>query len=422
MPADDRTPRWELVALALLAVILLVRYSVNFLLDPPFFMDFEVYRATGLRVLQGQAEQLYAPTYSDQMLFKYAPVWALWWAPFGLLSSHDGGVLWSVLSAGCLVLTCWLAARLCRSYGLRVPWAAPFIAALFVSRPLNEEFPNGQVDTLWGLLIVASLWAVIRRDRWVAAGALALAISLKLPAALLLLYFLARRQLEVVWRTCVIGLLLNGVAALLLAPHHPWGLAVAWVDVLRASGPDRAFEIGSQSLLALFARYLTNDGYPLHVLSLPRSVVVPLALAVEMGLFACLLRGRRPTPSHPAWLFDTAAVTVMMVLFSPTCWLPTYTLLAFPCVVAVATAYTRAWRTLRDPGASALLFLTLLGTLFTHRKAWHLVGIRAIGNEEYVFLVIMTLPWCALALVGYLWRQRALVWADSTTGTERARP
>ena len=398
----------EWAALALIGAILFIRFPFVFLRHPPYLMDFEVYRATALRVLHHDAAHLYAPVYSSQALFKYAPVWAWVSAPFGWLSDHAGGVAWSTISVLCFVLTLWLGNRLCRRQGLAAWAAAPLLVPLLMARFLIEEFLNGQADALLGLLLVGALDGVSRKRWWWASAAVALAISLKLPAALLLIYFALRRAWPVAGRTVVCFLAINLAGALWLNPSNPFGVFRAWFDVLRASGADRAFEIGSQSFVALLSRFLTNDGYHLNLLALSRSTVVWIAVALQAAAVLALALRPGSRLGERRLVIDGALVAGMAVVFSPTCWLATYTLLAFPLLVAIALFCTQPHRICRDWLSAALMIATVALSWFMQKKAWWMLGIRRIGQEEYTYEVAMIAPWMALALLGFLWRQRQL--------------
>ncbi len=411
-------PRWrkltlQTVALLLLAIVLLLRYSGNFLAHPPFLMDFEVYRTVALRVLHGQADQLYAPTYSSLALFKYAPVWAFAWVPFAVLSSHAGSVLWTTVSVAAFIAACALTQRVCRLAGLS-SWAwAPIAATLLLTRVLNEEFLNGQTDTVWVLLMVLGVYGVLANRLWLGAISFALAISLKLPALLFVAYFLLTRRWKLAGQILAYAAVFNVAGSWCLAPQAPWKPLATWLQTLAASAPTRAFEIGAQSFVALCTRYLTADAYPLHLVSMPGPVAVGLALLVEVALFGWLVVSSRARQSRVHLVLDSAMLILMAALFSPTAWLATYTVLVAPLLIAMSLLATRLRRILRDAPSGVLLLAVLMMSWLTHRKAWLLFGIKRIASEEYVFLVVMTAPWFALALLAWLGRQRRVGFPDA---------
>lgn len=405
-----RWPAW--VWLSGLAAVLLIRFPIYFALSPPYLMDFEVYRAIAQRIAEGGGGALYQPTTSALMMFKYAPCWALAWLPLAWLPGHIGAVLWTALTALWLVLACWTASRLCAGATLRVPtWVSVGVVLLLV-RPMTAEFLNGQVDILWALLVTASLLTMNSHQTWWSAVWLALAIALKLPALIVLAYFLLRRRWVFSLQVMAVFLAVNGLASLLLNPAQPWDLIRDWSRVLWISGGGRAFEIGNQSLAALAARFLSADGYHLNIAALSTTAIVALTLLVLGGLFSLVCVG--PTsrlPEATRLVFDGALLSVLMVLGSPTTWIATYSALILPVSLAI-TCLLSWWRhpLLRGQVIAALLTISSLTglSLMTHSKFWKALGILYFRGESYVFLVLMILPWFGLALFASLWYQRRI--------------
>lgn len=390
--------RWA--CLAILGIAFACRFPVHFAFEPPYLMDFEVYRLVAERVVQGLGHQLYEPTTSSVMLFKYGPCWAVLLAPLAWLPAFPGALAWSTLTVGWLVAGCAGVLHLCRSAGLRAPFWLPAAAVLLLLRPISAEFLNGQIDLLWGLLVIGFLVAETARRPWWSAICLALAMSLKLPAVVFLGYLVVRGR----WKSALgaLGMFaaVNLVSAAVITPRDPLGLLAAWADVLRSSGADRAFEIGNQNLLSLLGRLLMNDGYHLNLADWPAQAVWVAAAAAVAALFALVVAGR------PNLILDGALLTILMVLGSPTVWIATYSALLLPVMLGVACALTAPPRRWRDAPDAALLALVLLGSLMTHSGFWKAINVRSFRTESYVYLVFMVLPWFGLALFGYLWRQR----------------
>jgi hypothetical protein len=407
--------RWaEPLALALLGITLLVRYPIHFILEPPFLMDFEVYRAAAVRLLHGQGPQLYAPTTNEMMVFKYAPIWAAAWLPLGRLSTHAGGVLWTAIGVGCLIVTLILSSRLCHRLDLPVSPLLPVVAVVLLTRPLAQEMGNGQANLLWGCLTVGALAALtpprgagLAAGRlWGAASALAAATLLKLPTLLFLLYFSLQRAWRLVWRLLLALAGATLLGCLLVAPRNPLALLQAWASALMTSGTSYAFMIGNQSLLAFLARFLTDDGYGLNLIALPRHAVTWLLAIVGPALLLCLgWPASRQRRSTERLVYDSAILMIMMTIFSPSCWAATYVTLLFPIFLACASLWRRISQRRADPASVALSMGVAVASLFTHQKAWKLLGVGPWRGEAYLFLVFMVLPWLALALMGLLWRQ-----------------
>ncbi|MBI4355614.1 MAG: DUF2029 domain-containing protein [Candidatus Omnitrophica bacterium] len=401
LPRALRDPRlW----LAVITLVLVLRFPLTFARHRPYLMDFNVYHTAAQRLLQGQGPLLYnTPTASELMYFKYGPVWAVAWLWLAWLSNHLGAVVWSLLTIAWCVLACWVSRRLCRRAGWRVPVFADALVILWLVRPIIAEFANGQVDLLWGLLVLLSLSAFVARRPWASAVALAAAISLKLPAALFLPYYALRRQWGALARVGICLLALNLGGAWLVAPSDPVRLLLDWAHLLQESGSTRAFEIGSQSLLALLARYLTADAYRLNVLALSMGHLLLVASLVQAALFGLLWVGRPEGLGEPRrTLIDGALLTVAMVLFAPTCWIATYSALVWPVMLIVAL-WTTAHPTLRRSlPLLATGAVAALASLLTGSHVWRWLGVRYLRGESYVYLVVMTLPWMGLALFLHL--------------------
>ena len=397
----------EIAALVLLGVVLLIRYPLHFIGSTPYLMDFDVYRTVAERLMQGQADLLYAPTqaHSEMMVFKYAPVWALLWMPLAWLPAELGAILWTAADLCALLVTLVLCSRCCRQVGLRFLPITGVFAVLVMVRAFGEEMGNGQVNLLWGALTAGFIHAVMRGRFWIAAAALAGAILLKLPSLIFLPYLLLTRRWRLAFAASLIACGAAAVSSVVLLPRVPWRLLADWAAAM-AGGRVYAFEIGNQSVLALLSRYLTADGYGLNIAGL--SVPVITTMAAGLLLICVALVSRPPTAkASPArFLFDSAILTVAMAVLSPTCWLATYTVLVFPVFVALAALQHRVMDRRWDPIELALAALTLLLGLFTHRKIWQLLGLQSWRGETYLFLVFMILPWLGLTLIAWLWRQR----------------
>ncbi len=408
--------RWPLAAwLAGLAVVLLIRFPGKFLLDPPFLMDFDLFRRVAQRVVAHESTHLYAPVGTEQALFKYAPCWALFLVPFGWASPQTGAVIWATLTVAWLLGTCWLADCIARHIGLSPPRWLSVLAVIILVRPITSEFLLGQTNLLWGFLITAFVWLELTQRRWPAALCLVLGISLKVPALLFLVYLVCRRTWQTVGRVLACLALLNIGSALWLLPSAPSQLFFSWAHALATSGPNRAFEIGSQSLLALLGRLLRPDGYGFNLLALQDQSVMLIAVAIQLALFVVVfLLPHRPL-RFPSQLFvmDSALLATLMVLFSPTCWIPTYNALLFPLWIALAWLLQRDQHLWRSPSLIAGALVMGILALMTHSKFWRLLGIHYVRGESYVYLVFMVFPQLGLALAWVLWSVRRRLQAQA---------
>ena len=397
----------ERICLAVLAIIFIIRFPVQFWLHPPFLMDFNVYHFAANLVATGHGHALYREAYSPGVLYMYAPIWAVVWTPLALLSLHHAAVVWGLLSVGWLIATLWCADRLAELAGLRVwPWAS-VLAVLLLSRILITEFGNGQADVWWGGLVACFLVCELRGQAHLAAISLALSMALKLPSAIVLPYLLITGR----WRSAVRAagwfIFLVVVGAVLVDPRNPGFVLAEWGRCLLATGPPSMFRIGDQSFTALMARLLTADGYGLNVLSLTRPAVTMVAMILEAGLFSLIaLPFVRPQRRVADFVIDGALLMILMALASPSCWLATHSVHLLPTALATTLLANHPSRALRDPWSLLFAGLTGLFSFLTHSKFLRAMGLASWQGETYVFLVLMVAPLMALSLFAFLRRQR----------------
>jgi hypothetical protein len=397
------------VALACLGLALAIRYPIKFSFEAPFLMDFNVYYLTAKRVLAGAGTQLYTLIGSDDMYFKYGPIWALLWAPIGWMPPQPAAVLWTALNVAWLLATAWWANRILARAHLPAPWWAPVAATLLLVRPLGEEFGNGQANLWWAGLVTLSLYRTLSGQPWRAALALALAILLKLPAAIFLLYALWARQWASLFRTVTWLIVIALLGAFGIDSHHPGRILADWMQCLVTTTGGVALRVGDQSLNALFARFLTADGYGLNVLTLTPRDVFMVTAAADLLLLSAVAIPSPSTRAHPPRLvIDTALLMILMVLASPAAWLATYDALFFPAMVSLTLVRDSMHRR-HIPVASGLCAAAAgLCSALTHKTLWRALGVLSWKSEEYIYLVLMILPLFGLSLWGLLWHQRAM--------------
>ncbi len=406
----------QAIGLAVLGLVLIIRFPVIFFLHPPFLMDLNTYRFAAEVLRIGQGHALYDLGYNEVMFFKYAPIWAVVWTPLAYLGPHASTVAWSVLSVGwilaILALATWMIIRLQQPVPL---WAAA-AAILLITRPLLEEFGNGQANFWWAGFIMWGIASdVLDRPGW-AGWAFAASICLKLPSAIALPYFILVKRWKTAGWTLTWLLVWLWIGAWAANPHAPAALLTAWAKRLMIMGPAYVFRISDQSLLALFGRLCTADGYGLNALNLSRPVITAITLATGAGLYALvLLPWGHPTPRRRA--IDLSLLTILMILGSPSAWPATYCVLLAPIFVAVCLFNTLPGWARWDPLLLIWTSLTLLLTLLTLGKIWKAIGIPYWHQESYVFLVFMTLPLCGLALFALLHRQRQILSRDRAPAT-----
>ena len=167
-------PRWAVILLAVLAWIAalaaiwpLVRGYLTSVPDQRM-VDLNVYRTSGLSVLQGQPLYTVLTPPPQLLPFTYPPAAALFAVPLALLPWSAAQLAWVPFVYVPLAVIIWFAfAPLLRRVS-PVPLRAAAFAVLFATAsylfPMRDEMRFGQVDTVLLALAVADCAA--RSPRW----------------------------------------------------------------------------------------------------------------------------------------------------------------------------------------------------------------------------------------------------------------
>jgi hypothetical protein len=148
----------------------------------------------------------------------YPPLFYLLMQPWVLLPFRPAAVAWFLASQACLVATVWLCLR-------RFAAASPVMvtAALFVVlnyQPLIESLALGQTNVLLLFLVALAWWGLRAGSPWIAAGAVAMALHIKVQYGLLIPLLWAGGHHRVANRALLLGSLGFGAGLLLLGPTH----------------------------------------------------------------------------------------------------------------------------------------------------------------------------------------------------------
>lgn len=331
--------RWNMVLL--LWLVLLIAIACRSAWSPQRNSVYPIYADAGRNWLAGQT--CYGYLRPDHDIFRFSPVVAAAFVPFGMLPDPVGGPLWLLLNAGvfCLGLLCFVRTM----QEARLDWAILGLAVLPWALP---SFANLQANPLViGLLLAGT--AACRARRWnVAAMALTAASLIKLyPLAYaLLLAVVYPRKLSV-----------RLVVALLVGLGLPFVMHDA--DYVTSQWQIWRDDLARYHGLRTAEWHFVDFGLLLHGLGISLSPVAWATLQVSSGL---ALAGF-------VWLWCRSSVAesaildrvhtlgaCWMVLFGPGSESPTYTLLA----PAFAIACAEAWRSSSRPWFLMLLFGLML--------------------------------------------------------------
>lgn len=333
---SNREPLWRRLVIA--AALLILLASAFRATSKSWDGDFKLHWESGRRFLAG--EFLYAAGHN----VPYPPFWAMAHAPAALLPMPIAKAIQFPIGVAALAALFWTLRRLAASaFSLdrtRAFWVAAlamFLAGRFVIRDLAELGVNTLLVALSWLAIY--LWTQ-RRDL-LAGASLGAAIALKCTPAIFVAYFLWKRQWRMVAATCLATALFTLAPIVGQGPDSYWNHMSTWssnawkgfgnvdpsVGVL---GPE---PLQNMALRPAFARYLIHlpAGHPGRA-SHPRYVdllnlrpatagwAIKISLLALFGTFLWWSRRSVVSRTEPRLLWEFAAVSILMLLFSPITW------------------------------------------------------------------------------------------------------
>jgi hypothetical protein len=224
-------------------------------------MDFRVYHYgargvfDGTRPVYGRTSGLGWP-----MHYRYPPLFVLLFAPFAMLPLSWGAAIWLILKVAVLI---WLVGAMQRARAVpEQPTTTTVLPGLlFIAPYIVEEFRYGNAQFFIFALTAAAL-LLARRKPLMAAGSLALAISIKVWPLFFVPYLAVRRDWKVVSCTMVF------VVALALLPSFYFGvggnfrLLNQWfAQEFHTQLNENEIWFPNQSLRGFLMRYLTVVDY-----------------------------------------------------------------------------------------------------------------------------------------------------------------
>jgi alpha-1,2-mannosyltransferase len=332
LPVRFKVFLWGLGAAILAGALARVLRGVN--------SDFPLHYTFGKRFVEGTF------IYAGGLHVPYPPFWAMFWAPWTLLSLEAAQVVaFLVLGIGSLtafsVILLRIGYRIIPASDDRHPVAlivALVLAARFILRDLTESGPN--------LLLWSLVWGGILlylRGRRASGGVLiGFAGALKMTPAILIPYFLLKRD----WKTATVALATAAVLSVspgFLRPSplfwqemRSW-MGNAWRGVTAVDPSGTILDkpaIGNLSLRPALARFFQRypEGHPLSVehpgfiqfLDLsPQAAgwLVRSLMLTFIGIVAWRFRRRASDERHPAVLpLELATVSALSLLYSPITW------------------------------------------------------------------------------------------------------
>ncbi len=297
---------WLLIALLWLA---LIAVSVQVTLHHPLgAADFFAYYKGARAITTG------SPLYTGidgETPYLYPPLLAMLLAPVVTVADFKtSAVLWLLLNVAITLMTLAALSRAIRRPGHRMAlWVG---AALFA--PLTQTLWIGQASLLL-FALAAGTWLAYRQNRPGWAGILlALAAWIKVYPAVMLLYFLWRRDWRVVSATLISGTLLGLLQLVTVGPAECLKLITVVLLELSASG---SVALSNESIQGFAYRLFTplESSIPLAdnaaLIPVTRLVLTAALLAVSLWVIT-RQRGQGKSPAR--FDFEYALVSLLALL------------------------------------------------------------------------------------------------------------
>ena len=288
-----------------------------------------VHTATILRS-GGMIYDVHSPLFTG---YDNPPLTALLHLPFTLLSFQNALRLFFGMNTILMATSVALIFITERAYLLTYPHWMIAVALVLNLDPVLDSLLLGQLDAAILFLIVISFVAYRQRRDVMSGSSLGLAAMIKFSPALLILYFLLKRQLRV-FVSAVAAILVIGAVSLVLA-----GLDVHVVfvrDILPTLLSGSA-QLDNQSLNGFFNRLFLEGEFITELLGappLPQARLLTFASSMLLlGATIYLTRGRMRLRTHLRFDVEYSLVVITLPLLSSIAWHHYMTWYVLPFVV-----------------------------------------------------------------------------------------
>lgn len=387
--------QWSWWVIACLWVIFVFALNITTANSPLGLDAFDVYYQAAQNLLADR------PIYNglDGWIYLYPPLLAQLLIPLAWVGDIEfARVVWLGVNVALLIVTLHSLSRYIPPSYHKALWLTPL---LFI--PTWQAFYLGQITILM-LALLTGVWVAHHAKKPELAGAiLAFSIWIKVFPALLLFYFLWKRDWRVLWGVVLYGGLM-GVFQVLVSGHEVMFAFIGTLFDLFASGqPAATYE--NLSIFGFASRLFEPN---LHVIPLAdndtlfKVVRYGLTLGLLFGAGYAIVRSTRLDPNSE-WRFDLeySLVILTILLIGSTLWISGLPPLVLISVLLLRNIPVYEWKMLpRLMWMSAIFLLMVYQPLIVF---WVLID-RPMGalTLSLGFIGVM-LIWGALVML--LWHQ-----------------
>lgn len=350
----------------------------------------------------------FAPIHS--YFFPPASVWLL--RPLSWLPYNLSKLVWTIILMSAFLVSVYLIKKILKLSWLQTSF---FLFLGSIMYPIGFSIMDGQINPLLLFVSVGAYYAFTQEKDILAGLLLAFGVVTKISPALLLIYFLWRRQYKIFWSGVFFVLVFSGLAEVVL-PKEGVG-SINWYylrhvidDVSKQGG----FSYNDQSLLAFLLRVRPFE-------SVYKNVIDPLLSSFSfklltlqrfytlmgfslVGLVTLVVgwcsRTSLKNRLNQAVLVDYSILSTVALVGTGLTWYHQYSVLFFPWVVAVVLLDRSPKRKLRGVllAILSLVFVFWAYNLKSQFKPFRLVFF--LSQEAPLLLPVML--YGAVGLVGVL--------------------
>ncbi len=390
---------WRVFIIVLLFIIFLGRYEYK--MPKRNFADFNVYYYTAKKLIHRENIYDQAAYKQDNVAnFKYPPIVALLFYPFGWLNENSAAVLWFFLNFVIVIfMFYWLSEIIFdREFSRKGRNWIYFLSSLFCLRFFMYNFDEGQVNFIMMAGVVFCLWLLERSKRFYSAVALGFSSLVKYMAIILVPYLFFKKRFKLVIYFTLAVFAISFIPAVFLGFKYNAFLQYSFLPHLFKTSLD----FGSlsthenQSLFAFAIRYFSSfSKYGINVIALNKFYlgIVIGGMCVFMYMLILFASNRTRNLGRFAGVVDYAMLFVCIPLFNPNGWVHAFIFLLFPYMVCL---YYLFKLNSRD------IFVKIMAAISAVSGSWpNQLFIRTIKDSTEVYSL---LTFSALAIFAALFK------------------
>jgi hypothetical protein len=293
--------------------------------------------------------------------------------PFVPLGYDNARTAFLLLNHVLLFSSLAIILRASRADWLRSPQLPFALLLVFTLEPIYVSLELGQVDSVILFLIAVSLWAYKSGRNIIVGLCLALAAMIKLSPALLIVYFLWKREFSILVSALVTALLV-GTISWMAAGHE--AVLFFGTNILPALLKGSAF-FQNQSLNGFFSRLFVDPAlyYSLQEFpSIPQARILSALASLALVVMGAFVTRKRISRNSLRFDLEFSLIIVAMLLVSSISWEHYFTWLLLPFVVLLdpeLKSHLSPRRYLPAMVAAFLGYLTIVIPLSSYAMTLH---------------------------------------------------